>query len=350
MKGDKYRVFLSYSRDDREKVDILANILKEEGLKPMYDKDFSGGFGFHNLIENFIAYSHVFMPFITKSSSQRPWVHQEIGYAKALNVPILPITLDEVPGEMIGNLQALSWENDEYKMKKKLSWDIFHKIVESSEEDLNPIYECAQTPDERTIMLVKRGKEIKNLGHYGHIRQIGALSSFHIPDKPITHPSWKKRSPGLMFSEFSLKKLLEERNIFQEHAMKEGCSLIIDPYLDFWSGETQKSNDAQKSRIEELIEFLEQIDDEMIRVTTNKGMEKGRNLTILGDYFAAESISGTLMGHKQTILTRHAPTVQRKIDIFEDEMKYLLKKQDIPGESSKETVMTELDKIMASLE
>lgn len=71
----KYRVFISYSRKDREKVDVLANILKEEGLKPMYDKHFSGGFGFHKQIKNFIAHSHVFLPFITSSSSEMGWVH-----------------------------------------------------------------------------------------------------------------------------------------------------------------------------------------------------------------------------------------------------------------------------------
>lgn len=344
MKTHGYRVFISYSRKDREKVDVLASILKEEGLKPMYDKHFSGGIGFHKQIENFIAYSHVFMPFITSSSSKRGWVHQEIGFAKALNIPILPVMLDEVPGEMIGNLQAVAWTDDTVQMKKQLSGDIFKKIVEHSDLDSPSIYECADTPVERTMMLVRHAKEVAKLGYQGHVRQIAALSSFHIPDKPISHPNWRIRSPGLMFDEFSLRNLLDERNTFEEHAMKKGCSLIIDPYLDFWAKE------AQKSRIEELIEFLEQIDDEMIRIAINKGMEKGRNLTILGDYFAAESISGTLMGHKQTILTRHAPTVQKKIGIFEDEMKYLLKKQEKSGESSKETVMAELEKIVASLE
>lgn len=340
----KYRVFISYSRKDIEKVDVLANILKDEGLKPMYDKHFSGGIGFDKQIKNFIAHAHVFLPFITRSSSSRGWVHQEIGYAMALNVPVLPVMLDEVPGEMIRDLQALAWGDDLDEMRKNLSWDIFHKIVDHSQENSPSIYECAETADERTMALVKHAKEVINLGYYGHLRQIAALSSFHIPNKPIYHPNWKIRSPNLMFSEFSLKNLLDERNVFEEHTMKKGCSLIIDPYLDFWAEE------AQKSRIEELMEFLEQFDDEMIRIAINKGMEKGRNLTILGDYFAAESISGTLMGHKQTILTRHAPTIQRKIRIFEEEMEYLLKKQEKAGESSKETVMNELEKIVASLE
>lgn len=344
--GDKYkyRVFISYSRKDREKVDILAQILEDEGLNPMYDKHFSGGIGFHKQIENFIAYSHVFMPFITKSSSERGWVHQEIGFAKALNIPILPIMVDKEPGEMISDLQALLWRENIKEMKNQLSWDIFHKIVEHFEENSPAIYECADTPVERTMMLVRQAKEVAKLGYHGHVRQIAALSSFHIPNKPISHPSWRIRSPGLMFDEFSLRNLLDERNTFEEHAIKKGCSLIIDPYLDFWAKE------AQKSRIEELMEFLEQIDDKMVRIAINKGMEKGRNLTILGDYFAAESISGTLMGHKQTILTRHAPTVQKKIGIFEDEMNYLLKKQEKSGESSKETVVAELEKIVASLE
>ena len=347
----KYRVFISYSRKDKEKVDILAGILKNESIIPMYDKHFSSGVAFDKQIKNFISHAHIFLPFITKSSSNRGWVHQEIGYAMALNIPVLPIVLDnKVPGEMIRDLQALTWDDDIDKMKSKLSLDIFDKLIDESYEKSPSLYECAETTDERTIMLVDNAKEVIKLGHHGHIRQIGALSSFHIPDKPITHPNWKKRSPGLMFSEFSLKNLRDERKIFEEHAMNNGCSLIIDPYLDFWAHETQKSSIAQKSRIEELIEFLDQIDDKMIRIAINKGMEKGRNLTIVGDYFGAESISGTLMGHKQTILTRHAPTIQRKIGIFEDEMKYLLKKQEKPGETSKQTVMNELVTIINSLE
>lgn len=90
----QYRIFISYSHKDKDRAEKLAKTLKENGLNPIYDKHFEGGFGFTDQIKKFIAHAHVFVPLITKSSSQRGWVHQEIGYAAALNVPIMPIMID----------------------------------------------------------------------------------------------------------------------------------------------------------------------------------------------------------------------------------------------------------------
>ena len=108
---NKYRVFISYSHQDAELVDRISSILEENGLQPMLDSDFASGQGFTNQIKNFIAHSHVFMPVITKDSSNRGWVHQEIGYAMALNVPVLPVCRGEMPGQMISHLQAIKWND-----------------------------------------------------------------------------------------------------------------------------------------------------------------------------------------------------------------------------------------------
>ena len=86
-----YRIFISYSHEDRRLARILANILEENGLIPMWDENFTWGHGFPEQIKNFISHAHVFVPIVTKASSKRGWVHQEIGYARALNIPILPI-------------------------------------------------------------------------------------------------------------------------------------------------------------------------------------------------------------------------------------------------------------------
>lgn len=66
----------------------MSAILEQNGLTPVWDRSFSFGYGFHEQIENYIAHAHVFIPVITAESNKRGWVHQEIGYAKALHVPI----------------------------------------------------------------------------------------------------------------------------------------------------------------------------------------------------------------------------------------------------------------------
>ncbi|MEI6499909.1 MAG: toll/interleukin-1 receptor domain-containing protein, partial [Armatimonadota bacterium] len=77
----KLRVFISYSHEDRETVDTIAQVLQHNGLRPMYDKAFSGGTQFHDAIKEYIDCADVFLPVITKASNQRVWLHQEIGYA-----------------------------------------------------------------------------------------------------------------------------------------------------------------------------------------------------------------------------------------------------------------------------
>jgi len=77
-----YRVFISYSHEDLDVAERIVRVLEENGLVPMWDKEFLWGHGFPEQIKNFIAHAHVFTPLITESSSQRGWVHQEIGYDK----------------------------------------------------------------------------------------------------------------------------------------------------------------------------------------------------------------------------------------------------------------------------
>jgi hypothetical protein len=108
----KYRVFISYSHQDVEIVRVLEEILRNNGFDPMWDQYFAFGQGFHEQIRNFIAHAHVFLPVLTETSDQRKWVHQEIGYAMAMNVPVLPVAIstpekEALPGEMIQHLHAI---------------------------------------------------------------------------------------------------------------------------------------------------------------------------------------------------------------------------------------------------
>ena len=345
-----YRVFISYSHQDSELVDELVAILRENGLRPMLDKDFAFGGRFTDQIRNFIAHAHVFVPVITESSSKRGWVHQEIGYAMALKVPVLPICRGHVPGEMISELQAVTWNKESEdldRLKEQLSWRTFNALLRKTQKDSHPLYECARYHEDRTMMMVDYASKVLELGAYGHVLQIGALSSFHIPDKPISDRVWKDRYGSFVASDFRKQLLREERLVLEEHARVSGCSLIIDPYLSY----EKYGPDARKTRLKTLLDLLNSMPDEKVRVAIKKGMPKEESLTIVGDWFTAESISASLgKGYQQTIFTRHAPTVQSRTELADRELGELLKVQGIEPYSSRRAAIAELEKLVQEID
>ena len=229
-----YRIFISYSHDDSDLADKIVAVLRKNGLQPMLDKSFSISSGFHDQIKNYIAHAHVFMPIITHNSSF--WVHQEIGYAKALDIPVVPVSFEQDPGQMISDRQAVQWDNSPdwiEKNKDKLSFDEFAKVVLESQQDTRPLYECAGLQEQRTDTIVKYANKVIALGGQGHVRQKGALSSFHIPNEHINHPVWRERYGEIEVSQLRRQLQWKERIVLQKHAEACGCSLIIDPTLTY---------------------------------------------------------------------------------------------------------------------
>jgi hypothetical protein len=126
-----YRIFISYTREDRALAKMMADALQSVGLIPLWDQDIRPGLRFSDAIRNAIATAHIFMPLITERSQNRPWVHQETGYAIGINVPVLPVALKTLPGEMIAELQAITVEPDFCDLAQHLQ-----------EPDLDPIVRC----------------------------------------------------------------------------------------------------------------------------------------------------------------------------------------------------------------
>src|SRR2546423_528056 len=90
-----FRIFLSYARADRELVDnIVFKIGEEMGLEPLRDTQINPGMAFPDEIKQLISRAHLFMPIITENSKKSAWVHQEIGFALALHLPVLPLSID----------------------------------------------------------------------------------------------------------------------------------------------------------------------------------------------------------------------------------------------------------------
>lgn len=343
----KYRIFISYSHttEDAQLADLVFRVLVEAGLDPIYDKNFAWGHGFPEQIKNCISHAHVFVPIITEESSKRGWVHQEIGFATAMKIPVLPITRGVNPGEMLYGLQAINWEGNETQLKEQLSLATFTSIIARSQRNSRPFFECAEYQTVRTMMMVEYTSAVVDMKKHGRVRQMGALSSFHIPSRPIDDDRWALRYGGTRRDDYACSLLREERLILQTHATEVGCSLIIDPTLDYGSYGTA----GRRSRLETLLEFLEEIPDEKIIIVSKK-MDNEHNLTIVGDWFCAEAVTAALgKGYHNTIFTRHAPTVIKRLELFDQELYKLLQQTNLEPEQTKFHAITKIQGILASL-
>jgi hypothetical protein len=323
---EPYRVFVSYAHEDRVLAQEVVAILQNNGLTPVWDHNLSGGTrNFDEQIKTFIAHAHVFLPILTPSSSARGWVHQEIGYAMALHVPVLPLCKGQLPGEMLQMLHGVTIGEQTGEVASQLSCAVFDEIVRRAERELPPLFACAVLPDDRARMLADYALKVREMRAYGHPRQKGGLTTFNIPNKALRNPIWKERYGNTQRSEEHCRLLSEERRALEEHARALGCSLIIDATIDY----SILGTSVKDLRLRTLIEFLLSMADDKVRVVFNRASAP-QSLTIVGDWFLAESISPDLSkGYRHTIFTRHAPTIRDRIRTFDQEFDELL--QELPS-------------------
>lgn len=343
---EAYRVFISYSHNDYEDVKKIVKVLEDNGLKPMWDENFAFGFGFHEQIQTFITHAHVFMPYITEASSQRGWVHQEIGYAMALNIPVLPVTRHMLPGEMLQRLHAVCLGESLDDITGRLSWQVFDDLVNDFKDTRYALYKCGDQADDRTLMMIEYAKNVLKLKEHGRVRQKGGLSSFNIPCKVISEPVWKERYYPAVRSAFHCRNQRDERMVLEKHAKEAGCRLIINP----WIMSEQRSPRAQIARLTTLMEFLQSMPDEQAQIVFNTELQLQESMTIIGDWFSAESVSGTVsQGFLQTIFTCHAPSMQSRIELFDQEFEELLQRVGWTAQTSRLAAIEELNHIIEKL-
>ena len=87
---NSFRVFVSYSHEDKALAKTAVTRLESLGFHVLWDQRFNPGRSFTEAIKTRIACSHLFLPLLTANSVSRSWVHQEIGYAMGMEVPVLP--------------------------------------------------------------------------------------------------------------------------------------------------------------------------------------------------------------------------------------------------------------------
>jgi hypothetical protein len=336
-----FRIFVSYAHADKEKVERITEILNDVGLKPFWDRDIPGGTVFTDHIRRQIAQAHFFMPFLTTNSHDRLWVHQEIGFALGIGVPVVPITLGSFPEGMLSGIQAICVTEDLSNLQQDILQVGLEAMVLSSKVDgelerLGITTHLAEFSEERTRLLIEYAKETPGTAI---VRQRAIFSSFSLPDKPPDNSMWDVIELSEHRSIYFRKLLREERRILTHHSQEGGCYLILHPYLDFSS----VGAGIHRSQLEILREFLMLMPNEKIRVAFADGKFLG-NITILGDWFGAKALPPQFgQEYRQTIFSHHASTVLRWLYDFDQEFNYIINYNKIKVNESRDYAIKRID-------
>lgn len=339
----KTRVFISYSRQDKELVNRLEEYLEKEcEVNVIWDKNLAAGTGFHEQIKDSIASAHVFMPLITKESLHRGWVHQEIGYAMALNIPVLPVTTENLdPGGMLQIIHAVKIDEKVENLSMFFNKRTFEILLKNSSSA--PIFLCAHLPEERTRMISEYSDKISNIGEFGIVRQKGGLSSFHIPDDCIQKTIWNERYLPEIKSEYHKRLQRGERIALEKHAKNAGYKIIISPEYVIKGRDSR----AVAARFETLIKFLEKDAFNPSVIAIQNEETSRESLTIVGDWFLAESVSFKKGdGFTNTFFTRDTFEIGRRTEDFECELEELLEQREWTPENSREKAIEELNRLL----
>jgi len=348
-----YRIFISYSHVDLALAERLQTYLAAINTIPVLDKDISGGMRFSEEIRRKISYAHVFLSILTRHSKTSPWVHQELGYAMGLGLPVLPLALDELPAGMAQEIQALRITPDMQDLGQHLTVKILDGLVESTQDAHKAMFECADQLHERTRMLVGYAKHLLQSVGPCRIRQRMAFSSFSLPDRNAKHPDWDLREGTDRRPDEVRRDLRLERSLMEQHAREAGCDLILDPYVGAEEGKPPLSEPRLKhelgpsiKRLQILKEFMEHMPDDKLRVGICRGKIDG-SLSLIGDWVSAEAVVPHYKGgYKQTIFTRHAPTVLAKVEEFDRDLEELIDEAETKGLSSRQAAIRTLEGII----
>jgi hypothetical protein len=318
--ANRYRVFLSYSHDDQAIAERVIEALKKQ-FEPLWDRHIRPGSAFTESIKGLIVHAHVFMPLITAHSKERPWVHQETGYAMALNIPVLPLAIGDLPSEMLAQLQAISVTEKEIEdlpaRLQKLGWEF---IISQPVARSQPMTCMADFPEARAEAMAGHANRILELNYSGRVYQRGGLSSFSIPDKDFEDPIWKDRDGPNPRSDYFHHWLAQERRALERHAREKGCTLIIDPEVprtDHNPADRRRFLVARRCRLTVFREFLDSMPDDQVEVVCSPRAREA-NITMVGDWFLAESrLRHPVEGWRQTFFNWYSPEVLQAARQFE---------------------------------
>ena len=336
-----FRIFISYAHTDRVMVERLDAFLADMGLQPVWDRGLRPGRAFDDEIRRQIARAHIFMPLITPNSRESRWVHQEIGYALGIDVPVVPVALGSIPGEMLAPIQAICVDSELAGLREGLERADLESLVLTGAlhgelDRLGITTNVAELGEDRTRTLARYAEEVRGPAR---VRQRAIFSSFSLPAAEPSDELWNSLDLPAPRSEYFRALLRNERKILEKHARDHGCSLILNPFLDF----ATVGAGVHRSQLGVLKDFLVSMPKEKITVAFVRGTFLG-NLTLVGDWFGATALpprSGS--EYRQTIFSHHAPTVLRWMRAFEQELKANLRKAGVAHMESRDYAVDRIE-------
>jgi hypothetical protein len=164
----KQKVFISYSSKDANKIKELCEVMtntqliepivvadRREPCKALTEKVTKG-----------IREADYLMPILTKNSIGNQWVNQEIGYAKAEDMEIIPIVDREIIDQLKGFIHKQS--DLPYQFKSHQS------DLKKEAEEFRKCYEAAIDYILRDFLRIKEPKEDEVEGEYVKVTGAGA--------------------------------------------------------------------------------------------------------------------------------------------------------------------------------
>lgn len=386
-----YRVFISYSHADTELAEQVIAHLRKIGAIPISDHEIRVGEAFSGEIRQMIECAHVFMPILTKEANKRLWVHQEIGYALALRVPVCPIALGQLPSGMAGHIHAVRVRPDGSDLEDRLKYGLLRETVGRALALDRPTgrFECAfDLYDRQKLLAIYTQDAWDNsrlfsshvaphqkvaLSKNKRLRQSAAFTSFSIPNKNISFPIWDLRDGSRPRSAPERHLLRLERQLMEKYARRFGCDLILDPYVELPAEEEGKSRShprfnestpklafkhdpvGTRVRLQEIVSFLNTCSDEKVNVAIPNEKHRGlihKHLMVIGDWFMAEAIVPYYRGrgYLQTMFTHHGPTVIRKIQEFDLDFEDILMETGVKRHESRRHAIKIINQILNTLQ
>ena len=85
-------------------------------------------------------------------------------------------------------------------------------------------------------------------------------------------------------------------------------------------------------------------------MAVNNDIAHGDNLLLVGDWFVATAAAGAQgTGYRQTIFSRHAPTMPQRVAAFDEELDDLLCQAGVAPTDSRRAAVETIDRIVAGL-
>lgn len=105
-----YTVFISHSASDQRLVTTLSNTLSRMGINVYVAEWYlAPGTPVSRKVFEQIDNSNCVVAVLTRNGIRSQWVHQEIGYARKANKPIIPLVEKGVRREQLASLQGIAY-------------------------------------------------------------------------------------------------------------------------------------------------------------------------------------------------------------------------------------------------